>query len=79
MLRRSLLWRLAKPQLASQGKGQVDGNQGNYQKESSVGGGHALLVRTIAIEGDEAVDQHQQQDGLRRHFTTPASGLDAVA
>jgi len=44
-----------------------------------MGGWHPLLVRAIAVESDEAIHQHKQQNRGSVHFTIPASGLDAVA
>jgi hypothetical protein len=57
----------------------VHRKQGDQQIESGMSSRHALLVRAIAIKRYEAVDQQEQQNSLRLHFTTPASGLEAVA
>jgi hypothetical protein len=65
--------------LLSQYERDVDGDQGDKTIKQRTSGAQAVPMSGPVVEADKPVCQNMQKFCMRLHFTTPASGLDAVA
>jgi hypothetical protein len=58
---------------------EIDGNQRAKEIDQHARGRHSVLVGRPEVVSDKSVCEYEQESSLKSHFTTPASGLDAVA
>lgn len=66
-------------ELAAEDYGRIYGENRKNGQRNHVREGCALLIRAKPDEGDESIHDDEQKNGAAVHFTTPLSGLDAVA